>query len=448
MAGPPDTIAAIATPPGRGGIGVIRVSGPAVRQLAVPVIGPLPPPRRAVLRAFLDARGEPLDRGLALWFPAPASYTGEDLMELHAHGSPAVLDLLLQRLLALGARPARPGEFTERAFLNGKLDLVQAEAVADLIDAASAAAARGAMRSLAGAFSSTLSALRQQLVAFQVQVEAGLDFPDEDLEPLSRERWPQALQALDAQLSGLRHQASQGQALRDGLVVTIAGPPNVGKSSLLNRLAGQEAAIVSPSPGTTRDPIREHLLLDGLPLLVTDTAGLRPTDDPVEQEGIRRSRAAGAAADLVLLVQEHGAGDDADARSLLGCLAPGARLTRVYNKIDLTGAPPLLRHSGRETEIHLSAKTGAGVDMLVRHLLELAGQDGSQAGSFSARRRHLEALERAQQALAGARDHLHGEAELLAEDLRLAQTALGEILGEFHSDDLLGAIFSSFCVGK
>ena len=443
-----DTIAAIATPPGRGGIGVIRISGPDVPDLLPALLGQALPPRQAHFGAFLDANAQAIDHGLALHFPAPRSFTGEHVLELHAHGSPVVLDQLLRRILELGARLARPGEFSERAFLNDKIDLAQAEAIADLIDSTTESAARSAQRSLQGDFSRRIHELVEALIQLRLYVEASIDFTDEDIDFLSEGRIGEQLGALTERLTAIRASARQGCLLRDGMTVVIAGRPNAGKSSLLNRLTGRDTAIVTAIAGTTRDTLREFIQLDGLPLHVIDTAGLRDdTDDPVEQEGMRRARAEIAAADrILLLIDDH---DPGDSETLLGSLPPELPVTRIHNKIDLSGHPPGLSNDGNGPRIHLSLKTGVGVDSLIAHLKASVGYDSGAEGVFTARRRHLDALDRARQATDNALARLRtGEPELLAEELRLAQHSLGEITGEFTSDDLLGRIFSSFCIGK
>ena len=443
-----DTIAAIATPPGRGGIGVIRISGPAVPDLLPALLGQALLPRQAHFGPFLDAKAQAIDHGLALYFPAPRSFTGEHVLELHAHGSPVVLDQLLRRILELGVRLARPGEFSERAFLNDKIDLAQAEAIAALIDSTTESAARSAQRSLQGDFSRRIHELVEALIQLRLYVEASIDFTDEDIDFLSDGRIGEQLGALAERLTAIRASARQGCLLRDGMTVVIAGRPNAGKSSLLNRLTGRDTAIVTAIAGTTRDTLREFIQLDGLPLHVIDTAGLRDdTDDPVEQEGMRRARAEIAAADrILLLIDDH---DPGDSETLLGSLPPELPVTRIHNKIDLSGHPPGLNDDGKGPRIHLSLKTGAGVESLIDHLKASVGYDSGAEGVFTARRRHLDALDRARQATDNALARLRtGEPELLAEELRLAQHSLGEITGEFTSDDLLGRIFSSFCIGK
>ncbi|MFO1351214.1 MAG: tRNA uridine-5-carboxymethylaminomethyl(34) synthesis GTPase MnmE [Gammaproteobacteria bacterium] len=444
-----DTIAAIATPPGIGGVGVIRVSGPAVAAIALALTGALPKPRHATFRRFCDRTGGLLDQGIALYFPAPHSYTGEDILELHGHGGPVVLDSLLQQVLALGARPARPGEFTERAFLNDKLDLAQAEAVADLIAAGSVEAARAALASLQGVFSERVNALLEALIQLRVYVEAAIDFTDEDVDFLESGQIGERVQALQAQLHGLLADAGQGRLLRDGMTVVIAGRPNAGKSSLLNQLAGHDAAIVTAVPGTTRDVLREHIAIDGMPLHVIDTAGLRESSDPIEQEGIRRAWREIQNADRILLVIDDQLGITAEDQALHARFPAAVGTTLVRNKIDLSSGPPALREEPQGITVSLSAKTGAGVELLREHLKACMGFRSAGEGLFMARRRHLQALESASGHLARAVEHFDQRAgELVAEELRLTQNALGEITGQFTSDDLLGRIFATFCIGK
>ncbi|HXH03998.1 MAG TPA: tRNA uridine-5-carboxymethylaminomethyl(34) synthesis GTPase MnmE [Candidatus Competibacteraceae bacterium] len=445
-----DTIAAIATPPGRGGVGIVRVSGPAVPAITTALLGALPQPRYASFRRFRDAQGRAIDEGLALYFPAPHSYTGESVLELHGHGGPVVMDLLLERVLELGARLARPGEFTERAFLNDRLDLAQAEAVADLIDAGTREAARAALGSLEGAFSQRVQALVEGLIELRVYVEAAIDFPEEELDFLADGQIQARLDALRGALAELLASAHQGRLLRDGMTVVIAGRPNAGKSSLLNALAGFDAAIVTDIPGTTRDVLRERISIDGMPLHVVDTAGLREAADVVEREGIRRAWAEIERADRVLVVIDQSTAEPAAEAELLARLPPGLGVTRVYNKIDLSGhAPALEEPDGAHAAVYLSAQSGAGLDLLRRHLKRCMGYQSSGTGLFSARRRHLDALRRAGECLERAAGQLAVRAgELVAEELRLAQQALGEITGELTSDELLGRIFSSFCIGK
>ena len=444
-----DTIAAVATPPGRGGIGVVRVSGPATRAIAEALLGKLPPPRIATFARFRAADGAPIDEGLALYFPAPRSYTGEDVLELHGHGGPVVLDMLLARALALGARQARPGEFTERAFLNGKLDLAQAEAVADLIDAGSQTAARAALRSLDGEFSRRVQALTEQLIQLRLHVEAAIDFPEEEIDFLADEKITTGITILENNLAQVLASAQQGQLLHDGMVVVLAGRPNAGKSSLLNALAQHDAAIVSDIPGTTRDVLREFIQLDGMPLHVVDTAGLRVARDDIEAEGVRRAQREMARADRILLiVDDTQPSADGDAE-LTQLLLPNLPCTRVRNKIDLTGRVPGTQERNGATEIALSAKTGAGLELLRQHLKTCMGFQPAGEGTFMARRRHLDALRRAQAHVAAAHARASERAgELLADELRLAQQVLSEITGAFTPDDLLGHIFASFCIGK
>ncbi len=443
-----DTIAAPATPPGRGGIGIVRVSGPRAAAIAALLIGRLPPPRRATLAAFLDAAGEPLDAGLAIYFPGPASFTGEDVLELHGHGGPMVMDLLMARIVELGARPARPGEFTERAFLAGKVDLAQAEAVADLIAAGSAQAARAAMRSLQGEFSREVEQLAAAVMELRIYVEAAIDFPDEDVEFLGSPEVAARLADIGERFTRIARAADQGRLLRDGLHVVIAGKPNAGKSSLLNALAGHEAAIVTPIPGTTRDLLRERIDLDGLPLHVVDTAGLREAQDVVEGEGVRRAREELARADLVLYVVDGTVALEPEALGAeLACLPVGVPALVVWNKADLNRG---LSPQGTVPSVVISARTGLGLDALRARLKERAGYEQGGAGSFSARARHVEALGRARGHFDRAQDLLLARRafELVAEELRLGQDALGDITGRVTNDDLLGAIFGSFCIGK
>lgn len=439
---PAEAIAAIATAPGRGGVGVVRISGPDVVPFAEGLLGRLPAPRQATYARFRAADGSVIDEGIALYFAAPHSFTGEHVLELQGHGGPVVMNLLLARCLELGARLAVPGEFSKRAFLNGKLDLAQAEAVADLIDAASAEAARSAVRSLAGAFSVRIHELVEGLTRLRMLVEATLDFPEEEIDFLKQADAFGRLDAFDASLAAVRAQAKQGVLLREGLTVVLIGQPNVGKSSLLNQLAGFEAAIVTEIAGTTRDTVREAIQIEGVPLHVIDTAGLRETEDAVERLGIERTWAAVEKADVALLLVDaaHGMGDAEE--TILARLPQVARLT-VHNKIDATGEAP--RAEGEE--LWLSAKTGAGVDLLRRKLLEAAGWQAAGEGVFMARARHLDALGRAAGHIAAARAAA-AQLELFAEELRLAQAALSEITGEFSADDLLGEIFGSFCIGK
>jgi tRNA modification GTPase len=461
-----DTIVAAATPAGRGGIGVVRVSGPAVPAIAAAVIGRLPPPRRASFARFVDAGGEAIDAGLALYFPEPGSFTGEDVLELQGHGGPVILDQLVRRCVELGARLARPGEFTERAFLNDKIDLAQAEAVADLIDAGSAQAARAAMRSLQGEFSLEVRGLVEALTSLRVHVEAAIDFPDEDVEVLASPDVAARFADIEARLAQVERAAGQGRLLRDGLNVVIAGRPNAGKSSLLNALAGYDAAIVTPMPGTTRDVLRERIHVDGLPVHVVDTAGLREAADEVEGEGVRRARREIERADLVLYVIDASAAPaQAAPPPELAALPAGVPVLRVWNKVDLLpdaappgtvpeGDCPLLASGtvpgGAAASIRISATAGTGLDALRERIKAQAGYEQAGEGAWSARARHLDALRRAREGATRAREQLaaHGAFELVAEELRLAQRALGEITGEVSSEELLGQIFASFCIGK
>jgi tRNA modification GTPase len=432
-----DTIAAIATPAGRGGIGVIRLSGPSVPAIASRILGKLPQPRQAVLGPFRDRHGETQDRGIALYFPAPHSYTGEPVLELQGHGGPLVLQSVLRACLDAGARLAEPGEFTRRAFLEGKLDLAQAEAVADLIDAASRDAARSALRSLEGEFSAAIGALGARLVELRALSEALLDFPEEDLDAVHREDAAARLAMVHQNLDEVFAKSRQGSLLRSGIHVVLAGRPNVGKSSLLNRLAGQERAIVTPVAGTTRDALREPVQIDGVPLVLVDTAGLRASSDMVEQLGIERTQRELERADLVIVVHQAG-----DLAGFPAEIPTGASRIDVYNKVDLL--PGFQPPAGA---LAVSAKTGEGLGALRRGILEAAGWSCAGESVFLARERHLRALEEAQMHLAQAAGQLP-RWELFAEELRLAHAALGRITGEFTADDLLGEIFSRFCIGK
>jgi tRNA modification GTPase len=443
-----DTIAALATAPGVGAIAVVRLSGPRARDIACALTGIEPRPRQAELCTFRDAAGTALDRGLVLFFVGPHSFTGEDVAELHCHGGRIVSDALLAAAFALGARPAEPGEFTLRAFLNDKIDLLQAEAIADLIASGSAQSARAAVRSLEGEFSAGVAELQHSLTALRVRIEAWLDFPEEELPFDAAPECAAELETLIARLDSLEERARGGRALRDGLNVAIAGEPNAGKSSLLNRLAGYDAAIVTEIPGTTRDPLREHLTLDGLPVTVVDTAGLRETNDPIEREGVRRARVEVERADRLLWVADV---REPLARAVAAARAAAAAATRpivVLNKIDLARIAPAAAVEEGISLVYLSALTGAGVDLLVAQLKASAGVVADTVGTFSARRRHLDGLARARAQLAAARPKLHGALELAAEHLRHAQTALSELTGELTSDDLLGEIFATFCIGK
>ena len=443
-----DTIAALATAPGVGAVAIVRLSGPRAKEIARALTGGDLAPRRAELRALRDASGAVVDRGLALFFPGPNSFTGEDVVEFHSHGGQAVSDALLAAAYALGARAAEPGEFTLRAFLNDKIDLLQAEAIADLVASGSTQAARAALRSLDGEFSHSVAELQRGLTALRVKIEAWLDFPEEDLPFDAAPECRAELGALAAQLATLTARAREGRALRDGLSVAIAGPPNAGKSSLLNRLAGYDAAIVTDVPGTTRDPLREQLSLDGMPVTIVDTAGLRETSDRVEREGVRRAQSEVARADHVLWLADAREPVAAALAAARAALPADAAFTVVANKVDLVGGRAAPSAVDGVTVIALSALTGAGLELLVAHLKTLAGFPAEVAGTFSARRRHLAALARTGEHLDAAGVALEGALELAAEHLREAQLALGELTGELTSDDLLGEIFSTFCIGK
>ncbi len=453
---PRETIAAIATAQGRGGVGIVRISGPLASAAAQAIAGRQLTPRHAHYGPMRTADGEVIDEGLALYFPGPNSFTGEDVLELQGHGGPVVLDMLLQRCLELGCRLARPGEFSERAFLNDKLDLAQAEAIADLIEASSAQAARNAVRSLQGAFSRRVDNLTEKLIALRIYVEAAIDFPEEEIDFLADGHVLSMLDDVRDNLSTVMREAGQGALLRDGMTVVIAGRPNAGKSSLLNLLAGREAAIVTDIAGTTRDILREHIHIDGMPLHVVDTAGLRDTEDQVEKIGVERALKAIGEADRVLLVVDATAPEASDPFALwpefLETRPDMAKVTLIRNKADLTGEPVDMQQSADgHVTISLSAKDeGQGLGLLRDHLKACMGYEQTAESSFSARRRHLDALRHASAALEHGRDQLTlaGAGELLAEDLRQAQHALGEITGAFSSDDLLGRIFSSFCIGK
>ncbi|MBL8200978.1 MAG: tRNA uridine-5-carboxymethylaminomethyl(34) synthesis GTPase MnmE [Chromatiales bacterium] len=445
---PGTTIVARATPAGRGGVGIVRVSGPGVRAIAAAVLGSCPEPRVATLHGFRDVDGQTLDTGLALFFPAPHSFTGEDVLELHGHGGPVLLEMLVARITGLGARLAHPGEFSERAFLNDKLDLLQAEAVADLIDAGSRAAARAAHRSLSGEFSAAILGLNEQVTALRMYVEAAIDFPEEEIDFLGSDELRRRLDTVAAGFDRIEATARQGRLLRDGIHVVLAGRPNSGKSSLLNRLAGYEAAIVTDVPGTTRDLVREQLEIDGLPVHVVDTAGLRETSDVVEKEGVQRTRGQLAVADLTLLVLD--ATDTAPLDELLAEVPVGVPVVLARNKIDLTGEAAGVDAAAEPAVVRLSALTGAGLDDLRRLIKSRVGYGDPGEGTVIARQRHLDSIRRARAHFDAGREQLevNRAGELLAEELRGAQVALAEITGEFTSDDLLGRIFAGFCIGK
>lgn len=458
-----DTICAITTPPGRSGVGIIRVSGPAVARIANQLLHFDPKPRFAHYCPFFESAEHVLDQGIALFFQGPNSFTGEDVLELQGHGGYFVLDNLLQTVMAAGARIARPGEFTERAFLNNKIDLAQAEAIADLIDSGSREAARSAMRTLQGEFSRLIERLADSIVQLRVYLEAAIDFTDEEIDFLSEGRISEKLKDVINQLDDVLAQARQGALIREGMSVVIAGKPNAGKSSLLNALAGKDSAIVTDIAGTTRDLLIEQINLDGMPLHVTDTAGLRESNDIVEQEGIRRALSAIKAADRILLLVDSSK-ETVDQNNFIAYLSnPGfgelayiidtSRVTIIQNKADLTGDEASFIASANTSEpavIKLSAKHSFGIGLLTQHLKDCMGFQATREGGFIARRRHLDALAKARQCLLQAAFQLdqHGAAELVAEDLRHAHRYLGEITGQFSTDELLGRIFSSFCIGK
>lgn len=447
-----DIIAAVATPPGRGGVGIVRVSGRGLAAFVRPLITRKLVPRTAHFSDFVAGDKQVIDQGIVLFFPAPHSFTGEDVVEFHGHGGPVVMDQLLDRVLELGARLARPGEFSERAFLNDKIDLAQAEAIADLIDASSRQAARSALRSLQGEFSRRVRHLVESLVQLRIYIEAAIDFPEEEIDFMADDRIKNDLLKLQSQLKELLAEATQGTLLQEGMSVVIAGRPNAGKSSLLNALSGRDAAIVTDVAGTTRDVLRERIHIDGMPLHIVDTAGLRSSGDAVETEGIRRAWAEIDKADRILLVLDSTVDQEFHPVNfwpeLFARIRERKNITLVMNKIDLAGFSPTVTH-GHFPCVRLSAKTGQGIHLLREHLKNCMGFQGTVEGSFTARRRHLEALERAGVFLESARMQLEQRGgELVAEDLRMAQQAVSEITGEFTPDDLLGRIFSSFCIGK
>ncbi len=449
-----DTIAALATPPGRGGVGIIRISGPDCQAIAAKILGTCPKPRYAHYGPFFDAHGEEIDQGIALFFPNPHSFTGEDVLELQGHGGPVILDLLLRQTLELGARMARPGEFSERAFLNDKLDLAQAEAIADLIDSSSEQAARSALRSLQGEFSQQIHSLVEALIQLRIYVEAAIDFPEEEIDFLADGRVAGDLESIEDRLQTVLRNANQGAILREGMTVVIAGRPNAGKSSLLNALAGRQSAIVTDIAGTTRDVLREHIHIDGMPLHIIDTAGLREGADEVERIGIERAWTEIRNADRVLLMVDAASTPETAPQKIwpdfISHLPGLDNVTVIRNKIDLCDETQGVDNVDDCHLIRLSAKQDLGVDLLRQHLKQCMGYDSANEGGFMARRRHIDALQRAQSALTTGRQQLegYGAGELLAEDLRCAQNALSEITGEFNTDDLLGRIFSSFCIGK
>lgn len=458
-----DTIAAIATPPGNGGVGIIRISGALVPEIAkrlirracsrqacdihsIPGDKPLTP-RLAQYSSFTDDDGSAIDSGITLYFPAPASYTGEDILELQGHGGSVVLDMLLRRVLSLGARLANPGEFTERAFLNNKLDLAQAEAVADLIESSTEQSVRSAQKSMQGVFSIQVNELVEELTELRTYVEAAIDFVDEEIDFLTDGVVENRIVTILQRIEQIQQTAQQGRLLRDGMTVVLAGKPNAGKSSLLNALAGHEAAIVTDIAGTTRDVLKERIQLDGMPLHIIDTAGLRESDNAIEQEGIRRAHREIKNADKILLLIDA---REPEIESILKTLPPSDNITLVYNKIDLLSLEPEIKQTELGTQIYLSIKTGKGMELLKQHLKQSVGFNEATENVFIARRRHLEALNRGHEFVNSALNQLRTSlaGELVAEDLRQAQMSLAEITGKFTSDDLLGKIFSSFCIGK
>ncbi|OAM51980.1 tRNA uridine(34) 5-carboxymethylaminomethyl synthesis GTPase MnmE [Methylovorus sp. MM2] len=442
-----DTIAAIATASGSGGIGIVRVSGPASASIAASILGACPPPRHAAYLGFKEADGSLIDRGIAIYYSSPNSYTGEDVLELQAHGGPALMQLLLARCLALGARQAEPGEFTRRAYLNDKLDLAQAEAVADIINASTAEAARSAMRSLSGEFSLRINALLDRLINLRLYVEACLDFPEEDIDFITQGRVSEKLKDISDELASVFKEAKQGNLLREGIQVVLIGQPNVGKSSLTNQLSGEEIAIVTPIAGTTRDTIKNVIQINGVPLHIIDTAGLRETEDEVERFGIARTWRALENANVALLLLDAAHGITEAEKSILARLPQDLAKIWVHNKIDLNQQSPKIEMIDGDAHIYLSAKTGIGVELLRDQLLKLAGWQATGEGVFMARARHLDALQVVRTHLGFAVDNLSSP-ELLAEELRIGQEALNSITGEFTPDDLLGEIFSRFCIGK
>lgn len=450
----PSTIAALATAPGRGGVGIIRLSGPDSLTIAEQILQQTPKPRFAHYLPFLDDNNTIIDSGIALYFPGPNSFTGEDVIELQGHGGPVVMDMLLQRVFSLGAQAARPGEFSERAFLNDKLDLAQAEAIADLIDASSEQAARSALRSLQGEFSNLIHEQVEALIHLRIYVEAAIDFPEEEIDFLSDGKVEKDTQTILVDLKEILFKAEQGCLIREGMNVAIAGQPNAGKSSLLNSLSGKESAIVTDIAGTTRDVLKEEINLDGMPLHIIDTAGLRDSNCEVEKIGIQRAWDVIENADQILMVvDEKQINDPQSARinqELMNQFPESIDITLVHNKIDLANKEPQIIKEDHRCEIYLSAKDNMGIDLLKDHLKECMGYQSAGEGTFMARRRHLEALKKAMQAVENGLSQLQefSAGELLAEELRQAQNALSEITGEFTSDDLLGRIFTSFCIGK
>lgn len=443
-----DTIAAIATPPGQGGVGIVRVSGTQVISIAKAILGHCPQPRIAEYLSFNDDTGSVIDKGIALYFKQPNSFTGEDVLELHGHGGQVVLDLLLQQTIKHGARIARAGEFSERAFLNEKIDLAQAEAIADLIAAESEDAARAAIRSLKGEFSASIHTLVEQLIQLRMYVEAALDFPEEEIDFLADKAVSEKLYAINSQVTSVFESAKQGCLLKEGMTVVIAGKPNAGKSSLLNQLAQSETAIVTDIPGTTRDVLREHIQIDGLPLHVIDTAGLRESEDVIEQEGVKRAWKEIEKCDRLLYVIDSQT-KEALPEDINKQIPEATGISVVFNKTDLSGEENRVVEKDNKTEIYLSASSGEGIDLLRRHLKQCMGYERHSEGQFIARRRHITALNNASNYLKKASQCLkNNTGELLAEELKLAQNELSSITGEFSSEDLLGRIFADFCIGK
>jgi len=442
-----DTIAAIATASGSGGIGVVRVSGPAAQSIATEILGHCPKPRYAAYLPFVDAEKQLIDRGIAIYYASPNSYTGEDVLELQAHGGPALMQILLTRCLSLGARQATPGEFTRRAYLNDKMDLAQAEAVADVINAATVEAAKSAMRSLSGEFSNRINQLLTRLIELRMYVEACLDFPEEEIDFITQGKVEQKIENILSELQKIYGEAKQGNLLREGLTVVLVGQPNVGKSSLINQLAAEEVAIVTSIAGTTRDTIKSSIQINGIPLHIVDTAGLRETEDEIERFGIARTWRALENANIALLLVDSTHGITEVEKSIIERLPQDLPKIWVHNKIDLSSKSPSVETLDRELHIHLSAKSGLGVDLLREHLLKLIGWQSTSEGVFMARTRHLEAIKQVEQFLTVALEAI-GQSEIVAENLRTAQEALNSITGEFTPDDLLGEIFSKFCIGK
>ena len=445
-----DTICAIATPPGIGGVGVIRVSGPDVPQIAQQITNKSLKPRLATHTLLLSETGQTIDDGIVIYFPNPSSFTGEDVLEIQRHGSPVVMDMLIDRLNHLGARLARPGEFSERAFLNGKIDLTQAEAIADLIESSTQQSARAALRSLSGEFSQQVHDLVEQLIYIRTYIESAIDFPEEEIDFLAESDMAQRIDKLKKDLLLLLNRAKQGRLLRDGMNIVLAGSPNVGKSSLLNKLAGYDAAIVTDIAGTTRDTLKEHISIDGMPVHIIDTAGIRETEDVVEQEGMKRTWSAIEKADRILLIIDSDQNLHQAVEDIHKKLPENLPVTIVRNKIDKENRPSQVITTEDATEVFLSAKTGDGIELLCEHLKETMGYHETEDGDFIARRRHLNSLNNALLSIEQAQQQFEMDmaGELAAEDLRIAQKNLNQITGEFTSDDLLGEIFSSFCIGK